>query len=412
VDSAEEMVRAARAKVAQVRPYFAQALFAHVLVEAPPDGALTTLAVDRHRRLYYNPTFVLGLTIEQLVTCLLHEVGHTLRCDHERARALGVTQATWQLANLAQDAAINDDLRQETRARKDIAPLPDFAVYPEAFDEPEDEPWEYYYHKLLAKALPMPCGHDCGSGAHGNERSWEHGDPAIPGSTEGVADADWDDVRRQTAQAIADHVRARGTVPAGWKEWADTLLRPRSVPWEQLLSAQLRWSLSDTAGMVLHSYKRPSRRASVLPRFCLPSMRAPRPLVAIVGDTSGSMSLEDLGIVRGVVEDVCLALGAHVLFLATDAAVHGGAQRVNGGRRVELAGRGGTNMTAGIEHALSLRPRPDTVLVVSDCETPWPARPLPRCKLVIAAVGNSPSIDKTPAWARTVRVDPSTRRAP
>jgi predicted metal-dependent peptidase len=402
--AAEQAMRAARAKVYMVRPYFAKAIFSHVLVESP---AVPTLGVDRHRRLYYNPTFVLSLPIDQLVTCLLHEVGHTLRCDHDRARMFGVTEATAALANIAQDAAINDDLRQEVVKLRDLAPLPDFAIYPEQFGEPEDEPWEYYYTKLLARERP-DFGVDCGSGAHGVSRPWEHGNPALPGQADGVSDADWQDVIQQTAQAIASYAQSRGTVPGSWVEWAKTVLRPRIVPWDHVLGGHLRWAVADTRGAVFHSYKRPSRRASVMPEFCLPSMRAPRPMVAVVGDTSGSMDLRALALVRGVVQDVCGALGVQVVFLATDAGVHGGPQHVHHGRDVQLLGRGGTDMCVGIEYALThLRPRPDSILVVTDCETPWPVAPLPAgCKLIVAAVGDSPAIERVPTWARLVRVDP------
>ena len=74
--AAEQKIRAARGKAAFCRRYFDSALYAHILVESP---TCPTLSVDQHRRLYYNPKFVHALTIPQLATCLLHEIGPSLR---------------------------------------------------------------------------------------------------------------------------------------------------------------------------------------------------------------------------------------------------------------------------------------------------------------------------------------------
>jgi predicted metal-dependent peptidase len=161
--------------------------------------------------------------------------------------------------------------------------------------------------------------------------------------------------------------------------------------------------------MVMHSYARPSRRASALPDFIQPSMRRPQPFVCIVGDTSGSMDVKhDLALVRGVTEDICQAMGARVAFLATDAGVHGGVQKVTSGRNIELKGRGGTNMSVGIEYAMTkLRPKPDVVVVATDCGTGWPSHAPRGAKVIVCAIGNDEdSIARVPKWARLIRVDP------
>jgi hypothetical protein len=206
--------------------------------------------------------------------------------------------------------------------------------------------------------IEMP--HDCGSGAHGAKRPWELGDPGDSG-VEGVSDASWRDVERLTAEAIAERQRTRGDVAGGWVEWADTLLKPKVIPWDQELGSVLRGALHDVAGDVFHSYKRPSRRQSAFPDIIQPSMRKPRPFVCIIGDTSMSMDQDDLAYVRGVVNDICMAMAARVAFLATDRKVHKGVQLVQDGRNVVLAGRGGTNMAVGMEYAMSglVRPRPE-----------------------------------------------------
>jgi len=122
-------------------------------------------------------------------------------------------------------------------------------------------------------------------------------------------------------------------------------------------------------------------------------MRRPIPFVVIIGDTSGSMQGDDLRLVRGVVEDICYSLGARVAFLATDADVHGGVQIVQDGKSVELLGRGGTDMVVGMDYAMkNLRPRPDVMVVVTDCETGWPTLK-PRIKTIVCGVGGAEDAD-------------------
>lgn len=443
MSQAEQRMRVARAKAAYLRPYFDSALYAHVLVESKE---CPTLSVDRWKRMYFNPDFVMKMSVEQLVPILLHEIGHSLRRHHERARGQGVTAATMAVANVAMDAELNDDIAAEIASLKDMPHLPGFAIYPSTLGAEDDKLWEVYYHDLLEQEKDVQfarsgqehgdgsCGnassrgnggesesgsgqtitaHDCGSAAHGVPRSWESGDPSTEGAAEGVSDADWNDVEKITAEKIVQHHhRSRGTIPKGWKEWAEDLLRPRRIPWDQELSAKLRWAVADTAGKVFHTYRRPSRRSSAVPDIVLPSMRKPKPFVCIIGDTSGSMTAtHDLALVRGVAEDICAAMGATVAFLATDAEVHGGVQKVHGGRGIKIAGRGGTDMRVGIDYALtSLQPRPDVIVVVTDCGTPWPSQKPRNTRLIVCATSCEP--DDTheslgvPTWARLIVVDP------
>jgi len=457
ISLAEEKVRAARAKAAYLRPYFAHALYALILVE---QKHCPTMAVDTFGRLYYGPDFVMEKSIEELTTVFLHEIGHVLRDHAKRARALGVTWLTHQIANLAEDAELNDDLAAEIQERLDLAPLPgptraqleeiakrlqcnvtdvpDKAigpVYPWKIDCEDDDVWEVYYGKLMdrindldiyviggggnqpattsgtitegGKTLRIHV-HQCGSGAHNVRMPWEEAEPASSG-TEGVSAADWSDIKRLTAEAIDEHEKTRGNVPAGWKAWANEMLKPQRIPWDQELAGNLRWAANDVAGAVFHSYKRPSRRQNAVPNVIFPSMRRHVPFICMIGDTSGSMSdTHELPLVRGVVEDICYSLGARIAFLATDAAVHGGIQTVHDGRSVELLGRGGTNMAAGIDYALNnLRPKPDVLVIATDCDTPWPEKD-PGIKTVVCAINASASdLAVIPDWMKVIIVNPA-----
>lgn len=444
--AAEDHVRAARAKAAFVRPYFAHALYALIPVQS--EGC-PTMAVDKWGRLYFNPAFVLACDVDEIATVCLHEIGHKLRHHHDRAHALGVTEATHAIANIAQDCELNDDIADEVKERKDIKPLPSGAVYPSTFGFEDGKVWEVYYAQLMdelekhadklkdegdggsgsedggdggsaqgkqgQRKGKKPSGgndpaknrkHKCGSGATGVAQPWEDPSPGNGGG-EGIEDADWKDIERRVAGAIREqNEKSRGTVPGTWVAWADEILRPERIPWDQELAGACRWAINDVSGKVTHNYKRPSRRQQATPDVVFPSMRRPIPNVAFVGDTSGSMSDHALSLVRGVVEDVCMALGAALSFIATDAAAHG-VQRAHNGRTVEMRGRGGTDMRVGIQSALEdVLPRPDVIIVASDCETPWPEED-PGVRVIICAVeAGEHAIGECPEWARVIVVNP------
>lgn len=445
---AEDKLRTARAKASFLRPYFSHALYSLVLVQSE---SCPTMAVDEHKRLYFNPVFVHAMSIPELATVFLHELGHVLRDHHDRARTLGVTQRTFGIANIAQDCELNDDLRDELAELKDLPPLPPprhrpdllkkfpekqlGPFYPWKIDCPDNEVWEVYYSALIEQhlaAFSMPSANpndddgeggfeipadcdgaviadNCGSGAHGVRQPWEDGDPTSSG-VEGVSPADWSDVKRLTAQDVLKVKKSRGTVPGGWEEWAEEILRPPRIPWDVELAGGLRWAISHVAGHVFHSYCRPSRRQSAYKRIVFPVMRKPLPFICAIGDTSGSMDRQDLALVRGTVEDICHAMSARVAFLATDAEVHGGVQMVHGARQMRLLGRGGTNMAVGIEYAMTkLKPRPDVIVVITDCETPWPSE-RPAARVIVCAVGEAPRVDAIPSWARVIHVHPDELR--
>lgn len=443
ISEAEKLLRAARARAAFLRPYFDRALYALVMVERPD---CRTVGVDKWRRLYFNPSFVLSMTVEQLVPILLHEIGHLLRRHHERAFALGVTAASQTLANVAMDAEINDDLREDILLNRDMPALPVGAIYPALLGQPDFQTWEQYYLSTLDNAGVMAkigtisdvvgdgtddtggsgsgsgkgsasggsgtgkrgskgkirC--DCGSGAHGVPRPWEFDGPGADEQRhEGLEDADWADIERDTARQIAAAAK-QGESVGDWAEWASKIIKPKRIPWDRVLASGLRQAISHTAGYCYHTYSRPSRRSSAFPNVIMPSMRKPKPSICIVGDTSMSMSDKDLALVVGVVEDVCRALGTAVTFLSCDTQAHKEQQTT--GRRIELQGRGGTDMRAGIERAMSLRPRPDTIVVVTDCDTPWPSRS-PGVRTVVCGVSADKHSKSVPKWATYIPVVPA-----
>jgi predicted metal-dependent peptidase len=136
----------------------------------------------------------------------------------------------------------------------------------------------------------------------------------------------------------------------------------------------------------------------------LPTLRQPVPRVAVIVDTSGSMTEDDLRDAMGEITGVLRAVGIggnRVTVIACDADVHA-TRRVSTVDQVVLAGGGGTDMRVGIEAALLGPERPHVVVVLTDGATPWPDAPLSTTRVIAALVGPNPPMP--PAWIESIRV--------
>ncbi len=396
---------AARLWAASRFPYLATGLFGAQVIAEPGSG---TVSVDERWRMRADPELTAAWTPAQLGSVLVHHVCHLLRSHGERAQAAGVRPdeaGTWVRAA---DAEINDDL---VPAGLD---LPGQPVLPRDLHAADGLLAEQYFDGIRqarkteegqrgggqprsassGSADAAGTWLDCGSGADGTPR---------PGQDQGGLSG-WqaDLLRRQVAQDVIAHGKQPGTVPAGLLRWAAEILTPK-VNWRTLLAAELRRAIAEISGAVDYSYRRPSRRSAVSGPVVLPALRRPVPEVAVVCDTSGSMTEDLLAMVLAEVEGLLRALGLarQVRVLACDTAV-APAQRVNSARQVHLVGGGGTDMGAGIRAAAALRPRPAVTVVLTDGYTPWPAA-APKGMRVVAGLLGDGARD-APGWARSVRV--------
>ena len=383
-------VAAARLWGATHFPYLATALFASPLVAAP---GLGSIAVDRSWRLYIDPDIVQRWSAEEIGSVLVHHAGHLLRDHAGRADQLGIDGASETAWMAAADAEINDDL-VETDASFPLDPIVPSALGCEAGGFAED------YFRSIRHSTGFAPG-ECGSGAHGQHRGWELQADGVPEISAAGAHL----LRCKVATEIRSFGgtgKLPGSVPQGWRIWADAVLDPR-IDWRRTLGAAVRTSFASVAGCVDYSYARPSRRASVMGSIVMPTMRRPLPMVAVVIDTSRSMS----GLFSDVLAEVDailsgIGVGRNCLrVLSCDAHVHV-VQRVTSARQVELYGGGGTSMVAGIESALALRPRPSMIVVLTDGYTPWPVTAPRGARVVVGLVGEGRWA--APDWATVVRI--------
>ncbi|MET9224353.1 VWA-like domain-containing protein [Lentzea sp. NPDC003310] len=397
----EEKLFAARLYAVRCRPYLATALFALKVVESP---RVPTMAVDRHWRCYVSPAFVDARPVEDLAGIWVHEVAHLVRDHHGRGDRYA---ARHELSgpgerlrmNIAADCEINDDVFGDGLRR------PDDAVHPELLRLSPGELMEDYLHQFrLGPHTDAFAWLDCGSGADGLDRPWDLGADGAHGLTALEQDA----VRFRVARGIT---ASPGTVPQGWRRWAERVFHPPQ-PWRDLLGAAVRSAVSGPGVGEDYTYGRPSRRSAGVPKVVLPSLRRRPPRVVVVVDTSASVSDAELG--SAIVETAAIvrAVGGRrdlVSVLSCDSAAHV-TNPLCHAEGIPLVGGGGTDLREGFARAL--RFRPDVVVALTDGQTPWPSAP-PPCRTVVGLFArphrydeDDPDYvpDEPPSWARVVTI--------
>lgn len=383
--SAEQKLSAARLLVCRkLAPYFSHAVLALQPVEVP-DGTLEefhpegTVAVTERGVMIWERRAIDRWTVQQLGAVLIHEVMHMLqRHAHRRG---GRENIDWVCAA---DREINDDCRAMS------LDLPDKPLFPEQINMDEGLSAEAYY-EAACRPPQKGQGKSKGGGGAGKSGKGNPGDgsgKARPscggvggcpskaeakygGQAQGKSEAQMDAIRRQTADAVRDHVKNRGTVPAGVARWADVEGAPPKVPWEQKLARCVRNAIAWRPGAVDLRYLKPSRRQAGIGygagRPVLPALISPVPEVAFVLDTSGSMSPSDLR--HGLDEAVGIlkAVGARITFIANDAEVHSFKKIANAGEMAALVkGGGGTTFSPALKALSQSRNPPEVCIFATD----------------------------------------------
>lgn len=422
-DRAEQVLaRFGRARLwaAARAPYLARALFAlqPVLVEAHldedtgepvADPAFRAFPTDTRWRVHLDPGTALATPVAEIGWWMLHHIGHLVR--HHAARAPAPPEGPTPPAaggreaarpwNRAADAEVNDDLESMGLT------TPAGVVSPRGLGLPPGRLAEEYLslievldaaHRRGGRPLADPI--DCGGAVDGIDDA----PPGAGGPAPGLDDTERDLLELAVAREIETRSIRRATVPGGWRRWADRRLHP-AVDWRAELGALLRRGVRRAAGRVDFTYARPSRRTAG-DGIVMPAMVGPDPDVALVVDTSGSITPAILtGFLTEITEILTRAAGPRrrLRVICCDRRAHG-VQTVRRAEDIELVGGGGTDQREGMSAALALHPRPDLILVLTDGQTPWPDR-RPPVPVVIGLVEPGPGLRAEappPAWARTI----------
>jgi predicted metal-dependent peptidase len=369
-------------RAARLQPYLASAVFSLVPVLSPGYG---TFGVDRWWRVYVDMDVARQWGVEATAAVLLHEANHVVRDHHNRAARMGVRPSEHLLWNLAGDAAINDDLMDER------LPLPDPVLPAQLGLEPGQMEEVYFRH--LTRQLEHRERASCGSGSGGASLSIEIPDEPEPGpdGTDGVDEVDAGAIRRAVAHEVVEASERDEAVSPGLIRWAQDLLNPQ-VPWRTLLRAAVGRCVRAESARSRPDWGRPDRRAESRPDFPQPGKRYFRPDIAVVIDTSASMSNALLNAAVTEINSLLHRSGIAAITVITCDAAAARPQRIRRLGELTLSGGGGTDLRIGIEAAAAQRPRPTTIVVITDGLTPWPTEAPTRTNLVAVVIGHDAAL--------------------
>lgn len=324
--------------------------------------------------LQYNPAFVCGLSPDERLGVLVHEVMHNaLAHPHRR----GVREPSrW---NLACDLAVNPLLIEA------------------GFMLPAGRlmPGEGHYSHL-----------DRGSSAEDYYSQLEQQQPAEssspdPGGCGGVRDPKPQDGQNECdcAQAVVqarEASRTRGELPGGLARLVDEVVHP-PTDWRTLLREFLNSHAHND-----FSWLRPNRR--FLPQgLYLPGLYSEElGEVVIAVDTSGSVNEQQLAVFAQEIEDILEAFQCGVTILYHDTVLQGEHRwhSSDGPLKLDPVGGGGTSHEWICEWLLANDSQPSCIVCLTDLETQFPSQQ-PDVPVLWAVIGDS---SKQPPFGQRVRI--------
>ncbi|WP_149112013.1 vWA domain-containing protein [Limnoglobus roseus] len=354
------------------------------------DWACGTMATDG-RVLAYDPRFVTGLSPDELVGVLAHEVMHNALAHPFRRGARD--PARW---NEACDLAVNPLLLAAGFVLPASRFVPGEGTYAAL---PAGKSADEYYARL---AEPPATG---GPGGAGAESPRGDGGGPDPGGCGGVTEpaAGSPAAREQTAAAWqvavvqAEQVaKGRGELPAGIARTVEAVRRP-PVDWRAVLRAFVSATACND-----YAWARPNRRF-LWQGLYLPGLRSEElGDVVIAVDTSGSVGPTELAVFAGAVDDVLSAFDCVATVLYHDTEVQGVQTWRSGDGPLVLApvGGGGTAHACVFDWLDRAGVSPACVVCLTDLETRFPDRP-PGVPVLWAVVGDNTS---PPPFGTSVRV--------
>jgi predicted metal-dependent peptidase len=402
-----------RAYAGGMMPYFLSGL--HSLVPRMVKG-LGTFGITENSFLLLDPDVLKKLFMEEASTVFLHEYLHKYFNHAERFREMVrkglLDPEDHSLFNDAGDAEINDNLEEANC----VFPRPEIFggphVTPQSLGLPKHRLAEEYAIALKKRGhkpnrppkadqggLPA-----CGS-ASGNPLD---GEP--PGNDPDARDTtDTQMQRKSDADQVASHEKTQGSVPSGIKRMAEGLLPSSKIPWDKELQHEVSRGIQHKQGQADYTYSERSRMQASFDMMygeeapVLPGMYAPLATVALVVDTSGSMT-DSLRKVAGEAQGILRSMGgARVLMIACDAKVHTMTMISDVSQlKAGLKGGGGTDFRPAFDALLKLPPakRPDIVVFATDGYGSYPSS-APPWKHIWLEVDGKIAVD----WGRTIHAD-------
>jgi predicted metal-dependent peptidase len=344
------------------------------------DWDLETMATEG-RHLCYSPAFVTGLSPDELVGVVAHEVLHNALAHHARRQ-----HRDGQRWNVACDLAVNPLLLDSGFALPASRLVPGEGGYR---DLPRGKSAEEYYGLLPDETPGDPTlNQDGESQGPGQDRQDPGGCGGVRDPGDGShADAHQSQAEWEVAVAQAHQVaRGRGELPGGLARLVEQVLQPR-VDWRDVLREFVGCHARND-----YSWSPPNRRF-VHQGLYLPGLRSEElGEVVLAVDTSGSIGQEDLSCFAAEAEGILEAFDCTLTILYHDAEV----QKVqrwrssDGPLTLEPVGGGGTSHRCVFDWVEREGVQPSCVVCLTDLHTEFPDL-APATPVLWAVVGGNPS---------------------
>ena len=351
------------------------AFFATLALRLTPevDWSCETMATDG-TRLCYHPEFVTGLSPDELLGVLVHEVLHNaLAHPFRRGCRDG---ATW---NVACDLAVNPILLDAGFVLPGSRLMPGEGRYGHL---PVGQTADEYYRWLAVPPSSPPADETSPSSPDpGGCGAVTEPSAGSPGDGEQTAAA-W-----QVAVVQAEQVaHGRGELPAGLSRTVDAIRHP-TLDWREVL-----WAFVSAQARNDYSWSRLNRRF-LWQGLYLPGLHSEElGDVVIAIDTSGSVGERELGVFAEAVNGILSAFECSATVLYHDTAV----QTVHhwrssdGPLTLDPVGGGGTSHRCVFDWLDRNAGNPSCVVCLTDLETRFPDRP-PLVPVLWAVVGDHSS---------------------
>ena len=316
-----------------------QAFFASLLCNTPvvEDNTMPTAATDM-LKIYYNAAFIGSLEFDVVMFVLAHELLHIVYKHGLRMR--GRDPRVW---NMACDYAINWILQEYG-----------FKVWSNALIDKQyaNMGAEEIYELLTKNPQKQPQSNDMDGDIKEPTNMSEEQRAAVE-----------QEIQQRVAQA-ATFARTQGQLAGSLERLVDAVLNPQPS-WQDLLREYMT--------RVSHDNENWTRRNRRYPGVYLPAMYSEgMGEIIVIGDTSGSITNEEIGNVITAVEDIAASTRperVRLLWADTEVA---GEQVFESGESIDAkpCGGGGTDMRVPLAYAEQYSP--DVVVLITDGYTPWP----------------------------------------
>ena len=337
------------------------------------DWTCETMSTDG-KTLHYHPSFVIGLSPDELLGVMVHEVMHNA-LSHPFRRG-GRDPERW---NIACDLAVNPLLLETGFVLPPSCLLPGEGAYARL---PLGKSADEYYGLLEVPESTSPSEDSEPNPDPGGCGSVKEPDPGDPSLSESVA-AEW-----QVAVVQAEQIaQSRGEMPSGLQRAVESIQHP-PVDWREVLRVFVSASARND-----YSWSRPNRRF-LWQGLYLPGLHSEElGDIVIAIDTSGSVGTRELGQFTTEVNAILGAFDCTATVLYHDTEIqHVQTWRSSDGPlSLEPIGGGGTSHRCVFDWLDREAMMPSCVICLTDLQTRFPDR-TPLMPVLWTIIGNNPMV--------------------